>query len=92
LNSWRESQLFTTRERAALAWAEALTHIAKSLGLERGLAFIDSAAAGVDPNLLGIGPVASTRKLLKRQPGLSLPDINAIEFNEAFAAQVLASL
>ena len=30
LNAWRESQLFTTRERAALAWAEALTQIAKS--------------------------------------------------------------
>jgi acetyl-CoA C-acetyltransferase len=66
--------------------------MAKSLGIEKGLAFIDSAAAGVDPNLLGIGPVASTRKLLQRQPGLSLPDINAMEFNEAFAAQVLASL
>lgn len=31
LNAWRDSQLFTTRERAALAWAEALTQIAKSL-------------------------------------------------------------
>jgi acetyl-CoA C-acetyltransferase len=56
------------------------------------LGFVDSASAGVDPNLLGIGPVASTRKLLKRQPALRLADINAIEFNEAFAAQVLASL
>ncbi|RFB88890.1 acetyl-CoA acetyltransferase [Rhizobium leguminosarum bv. trifolii] len=66
--------------------------MAKSLGIDKGLAFIDSAAAGVDPNLLGIGPVASTRKLLQRQPGLLLSGINAIEFNEAFAAQVLASL
>ncbi|OWV81280.1 acetyl-CoA acetyltransferase [Rhizobium sp. N122] len=66
--------------------------MAKSLGIDRGLAFIDSAAAGVDPNLLGIGPVASTRKLLQRQPGLLLSGIDAIEFNEAFAAQVLASL
>ncbi|MBB3650409.1 acetyl-CoA C-acetyltransferase [Rhizobium sp. BK619] len=66
--------------------------MAKSLGIGKGLAFIDSAAAGVDPNLLGIGPVASTRKLLQRQPGLSLAGIDAIEFNEAFAAQVLASL
>ncbi|PDS76127.1 thiolase family protein [Rhizobium sp. L43] len=66
--------------------------MAKSLGIDKGLAFIDSAAAGVDPNLLGIGPVASTRKLMQRQPGLSLPGIDAIEFNEAFAAQVLASL
>ncbi|MDC9835901.1 thiolase family protein [Rhizobium binxianense] len=66
--------------------------MARSLGIDKGLAFIDSAAAGVDPNLLGIGPVASTQKLMQRQPGLSLPDIDAIEFNEAFAAQVLASL
>ncbi|MBB4235713.1 thiolase family protein [Rhizobium esperanzae] len=66
--------------------------MARSLGIEKGLAFIDSAAAGVDPNLLGIGPVASTAKLLQRQPGLSLAGVDAIEFNEAFAAQVLASL
>lgn len=66
--------------------------MARSMGIEKGLAFIDSAAAGVDPNLLGIGPVASTDKLLRRQPGLSLSEIDAIEFNEAFAAQVLASL
>ncbi|EJZ18646.1 thiolase family protein (plasmid) [Rhizobium sp. Pop5] len=66
--------------------------MAKGLGIEKGLAFIDSAAAGVDPNLLGIGPVASTRKLLQRQPGLSLSGVDAIEFNEAFASQVLASL
>ncbi|MBX4908926.1 MULTISPECIES: thiolase family protein [Rhizobium] len=66
--------------------------MAKSMGIEKGLAFIDSAAAGVDPNLLGIGPVASTDKLLQRQPGFSLSTIDAIEFNEAFAAQVLASL
>ncbi|MBB5551002.1 thiolase family protein [Rhizobium lentis] len=66
--------------------------MARSLGIEKGLAFIDSAAAGVDPNLLGIGPVASTRKLLERQPGFSLSKVDAVEFNEAFAAQVLASL
>ncbi|OWV72851.1 acetyl-CoA acetyltransferase [Rhizobium sp. R339] len=66
--------------------------MARHLGIEKGLAFIDSAAAGVDPNLLGIGPVASTKKLLQRQPDLALSAIDAIEFNEAFAAQVLASL
>ncbi|KZS54919.1 acetyl-CoA C-acetyltransferase [Rhizobium sp. BK226] len=66
--------------------------MARSMGIDEGLAFIDSAAAGVDPNLLGIGPVASTRKLMQRQPGLLLAGIDAIEFNEAFAAQVLASL
>lgn len=66
--------------------------MARRLGIEKGLAFIDSAAAGVDPKLLGIGPVASTGKLLKRQPELSLSEADAIEFNEAFASQVLASL
>ena len=66
--------------------------MARHLGIEKGLAFIDSAAAGVDPNLLGIGPVASSKQLLPRQPDLALSNIDAIEFNEAFAAQVLASL
>ncbi|WP_042120039.1 thiolase family protein [Rhizobium etli] len=66
--------------------------MARNLGIEKGLAFIDSAAAGVDPNLLGIGPVAATGKLMQRQPDLSLSAIDVIEFNEAFAAQVLASL
>ena len=45
--------------------------------------------AGVDPNLMGIGPVPATKKLLKRE-GLALEDIDLIELNEAFAAQVLA--
>lgn len=47
------------------------------------------AVAGVDPNLMGIGPVPATKKLLKRE-GLALEDIDLIELNEAFAAQVLA--
>jgi acetyl-CoA C-acetyltransferase len=58
----------------------------------RGLGVVDAAAAGVDPNVLGIGPVASTRRLLARRPELSLAAVDVIEFNEAFAAQVLASL
>ncbi|MBB2910717.1 acetyl-CoA C-acetyltransferase [Streptosporangium becharense] len=55
------------------------------------LGFVDGASAGVDPNLLGIGPVESTRRLVARNPGL-VPGATAVEFNEAFAAQVLASL
>lgn len=47
------------------------------------------AVAGVDPNLMGIGPVPATKKLLKKE-GLTLEDIDLIELNEAFAAQVLA--
>lgn len=65
---------------------------ARQLGYQHGLIFLDAASRGVDPNYLGTGPVASTRKLMSRQPKLSLPDISVIEFNEAFASQVLASL
>ncbi|RBW70884.1 thiolase family protein [Bacillus taeanensis] len=63
----------------------------RELGLVPKLCFIDSAAAGVDPNFLGIGPVPAVTKLLNRT-GLSMIDIDLVEFNEAFASQVLASL
>ncbi|MGX9351845.1 thiolase family protein [Shimia sp. W99] len=65
---------------------------ARAQGHRRALAFLDAASAGVDPNILGTGPVASTRKLLARRPDLSLDQLTHLEFNEAFAAQVLASL
>ena len=63
---------------------------ARTLGHSRALAYLSGAAAGVDPNILGIGPVASTQKLLQRQPNLSLDTLTHLEFNEAFASQVLA--
>ena len=47
------------------------------------------AQAGVDPKIMGIGPVPATQKLLA-DTGMSLADIDLIELNEAFAAQVLA--
>ncbi len=47
------------------------------------------AVAGVDPNIMGIGPVPATRKVLSNA-GLTLDDIDLVEINEAFAAQVLA--
>ncbi|MFZ0368406.1 MAG: thiolase family protein [Halobacillus sp.] len=47
------------------------------------------AVAGVDPNIMGIGPVPATQKVLE-QTGLGLDDMDIIEINEAFAAQVLA--
>lgn len=65
---------------------------AQTLGQSHGLAFEDAAIAGVDPKLLGIGPVTATRKLLARRPDLALDRLTHLEFNEAFAAQVLASL
>ena len=52
---------------------------------------LDAAVAGVDPNVMGIGPVPAIRKLLKRT-GWSLDDVHVIEINEAFAVQVLACL
>jgi acetyl-CoA acetyltransferase family protein len=51
---------------------------------------VSSAAAGVDPAYMGIGPVPASRKALERA-GLSIEDIDLVELNEAFAAQVLAS-
>jgi acetyl-CoA C-acetyltransferase len=52
---------------------------------------IASAAMGVQPHIMGIGPVAASQKVLARA-GLSIKDIDVIEINEAFAAQVLACL
>jgi acetyl-CoA acyltransferase len=50
---------------------------------------VAGAAAGVDPEIMGIGPVPATRKVLKRA-GWSIDDLDAVELNEAFAAQSLA--
>lgn len=49
------------------------------------------ASAGVHPDEMGIGPVAATRKLLKQQQ-IKIGDIDAVELNEAYASQVLASI
>ncbi len=64
---------------------------ASELGLEIYGSLRGWAVAGVAPDRMGIGPVASTKKALERV-GLSLSDINVIELNEAFAAQALAVL
>ncbi|PWC37927.1 thiolase family protein [Azospirillum sp. TSO35-2] len=64
----------------------------RALGLTHGLLVVDSQAAGVEPALLGTGPIPAVTKLLARHPGLTVADIGQVEFNEAFAAQVLASL
>ena len=50
---------------------------------------VSYAVAGVDPRIMGIGPVAAVPKALERA-GLKLKDIDLIELNEAFAAQSLA--
>lgn len=61
---------------------------AKELGMKPMARWVGSAVAGVDPGVMGYGPVPSTQKLLRRT-GLSLEDIGLIELNEAFAAQSL---
>lgn len=61
---------------------------AKELGLKPKLRWVGSASAGVDPGVMGYGPVPATKKLLKRF-GLTVDDIELFEINEAFAAQVM---
>lgn len=60
-----------------------------ALGITPMAVFTGGAWAGVDPSVMGIGPVASTRKLLEKT-GKSIDEIDLIEANEAFAAQALA--
>ena len=62
---------------------------ARRLGLRPWARILGSAVVGVHPDVMGIGPVPATRKLLGRL-GVRLEDIDLIELNEAFAAQVLA--
>ncbi len=64
---------------------------AESLKLKPMLRWVGSCAAGVNPGLMGLGPVPATTKLLKRF-NLKLEDIGLIELNEAFAAQSLGCM
>jgi acetyl-CoA acyltransferase len=64
---------------------------AKARGLQPLARFVSFATAGVEPERFGIGPVPAIRKALKAA-GLTLNDIDLVELNEAFAAQVLACL
>lgn len=63
----------------------------KKYGLKPIAKVISSAVAGVDPSIMGIGPVPATQKALKRA-SLSISNIDLIELNEAFASQVLACI
>ena len=62
---------------------------ARELGLEPLARVVSTGVAGVDPAYMGVGPVPATRRALDRA-GLSIDDIDLVELNEAFAAQVLA--
>lgn len=62
---------------------------AKALGLKPLARFVSFATGGVDPDIMGVGPIKAVPKALARA-GLTLADLKLIEFNEAFAAQALA--
>ena len=62
---------------------------ADELGIEPPGAFVGSAVAGVDPRVMGVGPVPAVRKLLERS-GVGVEELDLIELNEAFASQSLA--
>ena len=79
VNDGAVAMLLATREAGEKAGVKPIARV------------IASAAAGVPPQIMGIGPVAASKKALARA-GLTLKDMDVIEINEAFAAQVLACL
>ena len=62
---------------------------AKELGVKPMATWIDGTLAGVDPSIMGVGPIAATKKLFART-GLTIQDMDLVEANEAFAAQSVA--
>ncbi len=64
---------------------------AQTLGIKPKMRWIASAVAGVDPGVMGYGPVPATEKLLKRV-NMTLDDIELVELNEAFAAQTIGCM
>jgi acetyl-CoA C-acetyltransferase len=61
---------------------------AKSFGVKPRARIVASAVSGVDPEIMGVGPIEAVRRVL-RQAGMTIDDIDVMELNEAFAAQVL---
>ncbi|MFB4314659.1 thiolase family protein [Actinomadura sp. 21ATH] len=75
----------------ATACLLAAEDVARELGLAPRMRLVDFAFAGVEPEVMGVGPVPATERLLARN-ALTMDDIGLIEINEAFAVQVLAFL
>ncbi|GAA4559703.1 thiolase family protein [Planotetraspora kaengkrachanensis] len=69
----------------------AAEEVARELGLNPKMRLVSYAFAGVDPEVMGVGPIPSTERAL-RLAGLSIGDVGLFEINEAFAVQVLAFL
>ncbi|MBV9323304.1 MAG: acetyl-CoA C-acyltransferase [Chloroflexi bacterium] len=79
LNDGAAALLVTSAERA------------RAFGLEPIARIVSTAAAGVAPDEMGLGPIPASRKVLDRA-GMSMEDVEIVEVNEAFASQVIASL
>ncbi len=75
----------------ATACLVAAEEVAIELGLPIAMRLVSFAFAGVDPEVMGVGPIPSTEKALAKA-GLTIDDLGAFEINEAFAVQVLAFL
>ena len=75
----------------ATACLVAAEEVATELGLPIAMRLVSFAFAGVDPEVMGVGPIPSTEKALGKA-GLTIDDLGAFEINEAFAVQVLAFL
>jgi 3-oxoadipyl-CoA thiolase len=73
----------------AAALVIASEEVAREVGHEPLGAFVGSAVAGVDPRVMGIGPIPAVRKLLERT-GITTADLDLVELNEAFASQSVA--
>ena len=61
---------------------------ARALGVKPRARIVASAVSGVDPEIMGVGPIEAVRKVLERA-GMTIDDVDVMELNEAFAAQVL---
>ena len=61
---------------------------ARELGLEPRARIVASSVSGVEPEIMGVGPIGAVRKVLD-QAGMTIDDIDVVELNEAFAAQVI---
>ena len=64
---------------------------ARALGLRPMARVVSTAVAGVDPAIMGIGPVPASRKALERA-GIGVADLDLVELNEAFASQSLVCI
>ncbi|MBA2557459.1 MAG: thiolase family protein, partial [Chloroflexi bacterium] len=65
--------------------------LARELGLQPLARVVSTAVAGVDPSIMGLGPIPASRKALERA-GLTVDDLDLVELNEAFASQSIACI